>query len=276
VTVTCAVHFWIPEFFEYTYSCESVFVDVESNTPSPKSQFQVVGLPVVVAVKATVILVWPVTPLESLGASEMVGGTQATGVAVGVGAGVGVGPGVGVGVGVGVGSGVGVGCTVSQTWAPEVHAIDPDDGDWAAMTQLPGPPVSTTAPVNPAPAHSPAALFTCVPLQTRVGTTHRLPIGVGVGVAPTNDATSGLSTGAVAVLISVSEPPKKPPMKGVRNVKGWLTVTLTTYPAPIAKLVEATWQSTTGVGTGAGVAGGIAGAKQTGEETLITPPPLWP
>ena len=133
------------------------------------------------------------------------------------------------------------------------------------MVQLPLPPVSVTVPVNPAPTHNPAALFTRLP--TRVGTTHRLPVGVGVGVAPTIDATSGFRMGAVAVLVSVSVPPKKLPMKGVRNVNGWLTVTLTRFPVPVAKF-EAVSQLID--------ADGADGAKQKGGPTTTTPPPLWP
>ena len=69
-------------------------------------------------------------------------------------------------------------------------------------------------------------------------------VGVGVGVGPgggvgvgdpLTEATRGFRTGAVAVLVIVSEPPKKPPINGVRNVKGWVTVRGPVLPDPPAK-----------------------------------------
>jgi hypothetical protein len=90
---------------------------------------------------------------------------------------------------------------------------------------------------------------------------------VEVDVDVTTDATWGFSTGAVAEVVSVNEPPKRFPISGVRKVNGWLTVTVTSFPVPVAKL-EATLQSTD--------VDGADGEKQKGDATATVPPPLCP
>jgi hypothetical protein len=90
---------------------------------------------------------------------------------------------------------------------------------------------------------------------------------VDVDVWVTTAATRGLRTGAVADVVKVKEPPKRFPISGVRNVNGWLTVTVTSLPVPVAKF-EAVLQSID--------VDGADGEKQKGEATATVPPPLCP
>ena len=131
-----------------------------------------------------------------------------TGVAIGVGLGLGVGVGVGTGLGDGVGVGLGVG--------PEPVAVGAGVGVGVGVGLAVG-----------------EGLGVGVALAVGAG----LGVGVGACVGPGRiDTSSGFRIGAVAVALSITEPPKRFPMSGVTNVNGWLAVTCTWLPIPIGEV----------------------------------------